>query len=43
MYSFSTSDAAFDIHWVDAAGQELPIETAMKGVKSAKIPQPEKQ
>ena len=40
---FLTSDAAFDIHWVDAAGQEVPLETAMKGVKSAKTPQPEKQ
>jgi quercetin dioxygenase-like cupin family protein len=40
---FLTSDAAFDIHWVDAAGQEVPLETAVKGAKSAKTPQPEKQ
>jgi hypothetical protein len=40
---FLTSDAAFDIHWVDATGQEVPLEAAMKAVKSAKTPQPEKQ
>ena len=37
---FLTSDAAFDIHWVDAAGQEIPLEAALKAVKSAKTPQP---
>ena len=36
---FLTSDAAFDIHWVDAAGQEIPLETAMKGVRPAKTSQ----
>jgi quercetin dioxygenase-like cupin family protein len=30
---FLTSDAAFDIHWVDAAGQEIPLEAALKGTK----------
>jgi quercetin dioxygenase-like cupin family protein len=30
---FLTSDAAFDIHWVDASGQEIPLETALKNVK----------
>ena len=39
---FLTSDAAFDIHWVDAAGQEIPPETAMKGVRPAKTSQHEK-
>jgi quercetin dioxygenase-like cupin family protein len=40
---FLTSDAAFDIHWVDAAGQEIPFETALKATKSAMTPQPKKQ
>jgi quercetin dioxygenase-like cupin family protein len=39
---FLTSDAAFDIHWVDAAGQEVPLETALKDTKSATTPQPKK-
>jgi quercetin dioxygenase-like cupin family protein len=39
---FLSSDAAFDIHWVDAAGQEIPLEAAMKGVKLAKTPHREK-
>jgi quercetin dioxygenase-like cupin family protein len=39
---FLSSDAAFDIHWVDAAGQEIPLETAMKSVKPAKTSQREK-
>lgn len=39
---FLSSDAAFDIHWVDAAGQEIPLETAMKGVRPAKTSQREK-
>jgi quercetin dioxygenase-like cupin family protein len=42
-FVFLTSDAAFDIHWVDDAGQEIPLETALKNIKSAKTPQPEKQ
>jgi quercetin dioxygenase-like cupin family protein len=40
---FLASDAAFDIHWVDDAGQEIPLETALKNIKSVKTPQPEKQ
>ena len=32
---FLTSDAPFDIHWVDAAGQEIPLETALKNAKPA--------
>jgi quercetin dioxygenase-like cupin family protein len=39
---FLSSDAAFDIHWVDAAGQEIPLEMALKAVKSTKTPQPKK-
>jgi len=31
---FISSDAAFDIHWVDAAGKEIPIETALKNAKA---------
>ena len=34
---FLTSDAAFDIHWVDAAGQEIPLDAAMKAAKPAKV------
>ena len=30
---FLSSDAAFDIHWVDASGQEIPLETALKNAK----------
>jgi quercetin dioxygenase-like cupin family protein len=37
---FLTSDAAFDIHWVNADGQEIPLEAALKAAKSAKTPQP---
>jgi quercetin dioxygenase-like cupin family protein len=32
---FLTSSAAFDIHWVDAAGQEITLETALKNAKPA--------
>jgi len=32
---FLSSDAPFDIHWVDAAGQEIPLETALKNAKPA--------
>ena len=32
---FLVSDGAFDVHWVDASGQEIPLETAMKSMKSA--------
>jgi len=40
---FLSTNAAFDIHWVDAAGQEISLETALKSVKPAKTPQPVKQ
>jgi len=33
---FLTSGGAFDIHWVDAAGNEIPFEAAMKNVKATK-------
>jgi quercetin dioxygenase-like cupin family protein len=32
---FLTSDAAFDVHWVDAAGQEISLETALKNSKAS--------
>jgi quercetin dioxygenase-like cupin family protein len=32
---FLTSDAAFDLHWVNDAGQEISLETALKAVKPA--------
>jgi len=32
---FLSSDAAFDIHWVDASGKEIPFEQAVKPKKSA--------
>lgn len=35
---FLSSDRAFDIHWVDAAGQEIPLETAVKNAKAATKP-----
>lgn len=35
---FLTSDAAFDIHWVDAAGQEVPLETALRNAKPSAKP-----
>ena len=31
---FLTSDAAFDIHWVDADGKEIPSEEALKSRKT---------
>jgi quercetin dioxygenase-like cupin family protein len=30
---FLTSDAAFDIHWVDADGNEIPLAAALKSAK----------
>ena len=30
---FISSNAAFDIHWVNASGQEIPIDTALKNAK----------
>jgi quercetin dioxygenase-like cupin family protein len=35
---FLSSDAAFDIHWVDAAGHEIPLATALEKVKPATKP-----
>jgi quercetin dioxygenase-like cupin family protein len=35
---FLSSEAAFDIHWVDAAGQEIPLEAALKNAKAAAKP-----
>lgn len=32
---FLSSDARFDIHWVDAAGQEISLDEALKNVKLA--------
>lgn len=31
---FLTSDAAFDVHWVDEEGKEIPFEQAMKPTKT---------
>ena len=31
---FLSSDAAFDVHWVDAEGKEIPFEQAMKPTKA---------
>jgi quercetin dioxygenase-like cupin family protein len=33
---FLTSDATFDVHWIDAGGQEIPLETALKATKTSK-------
>jgi quercetin dioxygenase-like cupin family protein len=33
---FLSSSGPFDIHWVDAAGQEIPLEAAIKNAKAAK-------
>jgi len=30
---FLASDGALDVHWVDAAGQEIPLEAALKNAK----------
>jgi hypothetical protein len=30
---FLSADAPFDIHWVDDAGQEIPLEVALKRPK----------
>jgi len=32
---FLTSDAPFDVHWVDVDGKEISLEQAMKAVKPA--------
>jgi len=32
---FLSSDKAFDVHWVDADGKEIPLEQAIKPGKSA--------
>ena len=34
---FLSSDAAFDIHWVDAAGNEISLDAALE---TAKLPKP---
>jgi quercetin dioxygenase-like cupin family protein len=34
-FLFLASDAAFDIHWVDDSGKEIPFEQAVKPQKSA--------
>jgi len=39
-FVFLSSDAAFDIHWVDEAGKEIPFEQT---VKAAKAPAKAKQ
>jgi hypothetical protein len=31
---FISSDAAFDLHWVDAGGKEIPLEVALKSAKA---------
>src|SRR5437899_8402811 len=31
---FISSNAAFDIHWVDADGKEIPVEAALKNAKA---------
>lgn len=35
---FLVSDAAFDIHWVDADGQEISLDAALKGAKVPTTP-----
>jgi quercetin dioxygenase-like cupin family protein len=35
---FLSSDAAFDIHWVDAEGKEIPFEQAVKPTKATAKP-----
>ena len=32
---FLSADAPFDIHWVDEAGQEIPLAAALPGAKRA--------
>jgi len=39
---FLTSDGAFDVHWVDAAGKEISLEAAVKYAKPATKPHHEK-
>ena len=39
---FLASDAAFDVHWVDAAGQEIPLEAALKAGKPVNKSLPKK-
>jgi quercetin dioxygenase-like cupin family protein len=39
---FLSSDAAFDIHWVDASGKEISLETALKASKQPKTAAPAK-
>lgn len=35
---FLTSDAAFDIHWVDADGKEIALDAALKSAKHPATP-----
>jgi quercetin dioxygenase-like cupin family protein len=35
---FLSSDAAFDVHWVDAEGKEIPFEQAVKPTKATAKP-----
>ena len=35
---FLSADAAFDIHWVDAEGKEIPFEQAVKPTKATSKP-----
>jgi quercetin dioxygenase-like cupin family protein len=35
---FLSSDAAFDVHWVDAEGKEIPFEQAVKPTKATATP-----
>lgn len=37
---FIHSDGAFDIHYVNAAGQEIPADEALKGTQKAPPPKP---
>jgi quercetin dioxygenase-like cupin family protein len=37
---FLSSDAAFDVHWVDAEGKEIPLEQAVKPTKVTAKPNP---
>ena len=34
---FLSSDAAFDIHWVDADGKEISLAAALKSAKNSKV------
>ena len=40
---FLASDAAFDVHWVDAAGDEISLEAALKNANATAKPHEMKQ